>query len=103
MSRIPHYFWLLPSGESSVISNVGRLCSFTLSLPFMLAGLFLSRHRWRACLPLYLYVAFDTTLHLTSWAAPRYRLPSDAVMMIFAGLAVVTLAERLGLLSRRSG
>jgi 4-amino-4-deoxy-L-arabinose transferase-like glycosyltransferase len=101
LSRIPHYFWLLPSAQSSTISNLGRVFSFTLYLPFMLAGLFLSRHLWRACLPLYLYIAFDTTLHLTSWAAPRYRLPSDAVMMVFAGLAVVTLTERLRLVSRR--
>jgi 4-amino-4-deoxy-L-arabinose transferase-like glycosyltransferase len=97
--RIPHYFWLLPSSQSSVISNAGRLCSFTLYLPLMLAGLFLARQRWRACLPLYLYIAFDTTLHLTSWAAPRYRLPSDALMMIFAALAAVKFAERLGLVS----
>ena len=63
----------------------------------MLYGLYLSRNKWRVCLPLYLYVAFDTTLCLISWAAPRYRLPSDAVMMVFAGLAVVTLTERLGI------
>jgi hypothetical protein len=46
-------------------------------------------------------VAFDTVLHLISWAAPRYRLPSDAVMMVFAGLAVADLAGRVGW--RRSG
>lgn len=102
LSRIPYYFWLLPSGQSSTISNAGRFFSFTLYLPFMLAGLLLSVRRWRTCLPLYLYVAFDTILHLASWAAPRYRLPSDAVMMIFAGLAAMMLAERLGLVSRRS-
>ena len=48
-------------------------------------------------MPLYLYVAFDTALHLASWAAPRYRLPSDAVMMVFAGAAVVDVARRSGL------
>jgi hypothetical protein len=98
MSRIGSYYWLLPSGASSLASNLGRVLSFTLYLPFMLYGLYLSRRRWRDCVPLYLYVGFDATLCLLTWAAPRYRLPSDALLMIFAGLAVVTLAERFGIL-----
>ena len=68
-----------------------------LYFPFMLYGLWLSRRQWRICLPLYLYVAFDTLLCLVSWSAPRYRLPSDAVLMPFAGLAVFDLATRLRL------
>ena len=98
LSRIPHYFWLLPSTRSSWISNLTRLCSFTLYMPLMLWGLCVTRKRWRVCVPLYLYVAFDTALHVTSWAAPRYRLPSDAIMMVFAGAAVVDLAQRCGLM-----
>ena len=100
LSRIPEHFWLLPSRHSSVSANWARLCSFTLYLPFMIAGLLLSVRQWRECLPLYLYVGFDTTLHLISWAAPRYRLPSDALMIIFAGLAVARLAARLGALPK---
>ncbi len=96
VSRIKSYFWLGLSDQSTLVSNLSRLFSFTLYLPLMLYGLYRSRHRWRTCLPLYLYVAFDTTLHLISWAAPRYRLPSDAVLMPFAGLALVTLAKHLG-------
>ena len=95
VSRIDDYYWLLPSAASSVASNLGRLLSFTLYLPFMLYGLYLSRRRWRDCVPLYLYIAFDAALCLLTWAAPRYRLPSDALMMVFAGLAVVTVAERM--------
>ena len=37
---------------------------------------------------LYLYVLVDTLLHLGSWAAASYRLPSDAVLMVSAGAAV---------------
>jgi 4-amino-4-deoxy-L-arabinose transferase-like glycosyltransferase len=98
VSRIPHYFWLLPSAQSSMVSNLGRVLSFTLYLPFMVYGLYLSRPGWRQCLPLYLYVGFDTTLHLISWAAPRYRLPSDALLMVFAGLALRALAIRVGVI-----
>lgn len=95
LSRIPHYFWLLPSTQSSTASNLGRILSFTLYLPLMLYGLYLSRSCWRLCMPLYLYVGFDTILHLMSWAAPRYRLPSDALLMVFAGLALRELVHRI--------
>ena len=97
ISRINNYFWVLPSGDSTALGNWSRLFSFGLYLPFMILGLYLSRAQWRLCLPLYLYVAFDSTFCLLSWAAPRYRLPSDAVMMVFAGLAVSTLVARLHL------
>jgi 4-amino-4-deoxy-L-arabinose transferase-like glycosyltransferase len=96
-SRIPHYYRLLPSPDSSSIANAARLCSFTLYLPFMVCGLVLSRRRWRLCIPLYLYIAFDAAIHLASWAAPRYRLPSDALAMVFAGLAVSRLLQRLAI------
>ncbi len=95
LNRFKDYFWLLPAEQSSLISNFSRLFSFTLYLPLFLYGLVLSRGNWRACLPLYLYVGFDAALHLTSWAAPRYRLPSDAVMMVFAGLAATDLLTRV--------
>ena len=36
-----------------------------------------------------------TIIHLASWAAVRYRLPTDAVMIIFAAVGVVELFELL--------
>jgi hypothetical protein len=95
LSRVPAYWWALPSPESSWASNLGRIASFTLVLPFMIAGVLLSRPYWRACVPLFAYVAFDAFFHLLTWAAPRYRIPSDAVMIVFAGLAVERLYARL--------
>ncbi|HET6315716.1 MAG TPA: glycosyltransferase family 39 protein, partial [Chloroflexota bacterium] len=94
LNRTKDYFWLLPSEQSSLLSNLSRVFSFALYLPFMLAGLALSRAQWRLALPLYLYVALDSVVHLASWAAPRYRLPSDAVLMVFASLAVAALVEK---------
>jgi 4-amino-4-deoxy-L-arabinose transferase-like glycosyltransferase len=95
LSRVQVYFWIAPSEQSAFLSNLGRLASFTIYLPFMLYGIWLSLRSWHACMPLYLYVAFDTMLSLTTWAAPRYRLPSDAVMMVFAGMAIITLATQI--------
>ena len=51
ISRIGLYFSILPSAASNSLNNVARLSSFTLYLPFMLAGLLLSRSSWRAWPP----------------------------------------------------
>jgi hypothetical protein len=42
------------------------------------------------------FFALYTAMHLASWAHIRYRLPTDAVLVIFAGLALVRLAQKLG-------
>ena len=79
------------------------MCSFGLYLPLMLYGVLRARRRWQACVPLLLYVAYDAALHISSWAAPRYRLPSDAVLIVFAGVAAVDLADRVAARRRRPG
>jgi 4-amino-4-deoxy-L-arabinose transferase-like glycosyltransferase len=97
VNRLKDYYWMMPSENSSLISNIGRVASFPLYLPFMVYGLYLSRQRWTECAPLYLFVIFEALFSLVSWAAPRYRLPSDALLMVFAGFAVVSLASSFGI------
>jgi 4-amino-4-deoxy-L-arabinose transferase-like glycosyltransferase len=102
LSRIPHYFVFWPSATSGAISNVSRVGSFGLFLPFMLYGLFLS---WRynslarrSASPfflLYLFMATYTAVHVFTWTLIRYRLPVDAVLLLFAGLAVLEVWQRL--------
>jgi hypothetical protein len=43
-----------------------------------------------------LFASIYTLIHLLSWALIRYRLPVDAVLLIFAALALVDIAQRLG-------
>jgi 4-amino-4-deoxy-L-arabinose transferase-like glycosyltransferase len=104
LSRIPHYFVFWPSATSGTISNVSRVGSFGLFLPFMIYGLFLS---WRYAsgtladrsrspfFLLYLFTAVYTAIHVFTWTLIRYRLPVDAVLLLFAGLALLELAWRL--------
>lgn len=87
ISRLEDYFKFWPSADSSRLSNLSRVFSFGILLPFMLAGLWFSRSAWRQCLPLYLFAGTYTALHLLSWALIRYRMPVDAVLLVFAGLA----------------
>jgi 4-amino-4-deoxy-L-arabinose transferase-like glycosyltransferase len=95
LDKTLEYFWFWPSSESSRLSNLVRVLSFGLYLPFMLLGLCLSFSRWRSFMVLYLFMFIHSAIHLLSWPAPRYRLPVDAVLMVFAGLAVLELARQL--------
>jgi 4-amino-4-deoxy-L-arabinose transferase-like glycosyltransferase len=95
LDKTLEYFRFWPSNESSRISNLNRVLSFGLYLPFMVLGLGLSVSRWRNFIPLYLFMVIHTGIHLLSWPSPRYRLPVDAVLMVFAGIALIELAKQL--------
>lgn len=102
-------FW--PSPHSGTTSNVARVTSFGVFLPFMAYGLFKSRSIARSRdlsaqdsspIPtagltlLGSFVVVYTAIHLLSWALIRYRLPVDSVLIIFAAVGVVQMAARLG-------
>lgn len=102
LSRIPAYFMFWPSNESSTISNFARVLSFGLFLPFMIYGLskaWIDRGYSALSEPVglltILFVVYSA-IHLFSWSLIRYRLPVDAVLVIFAGMALVDLAQRIG-------
>jgi hypothetical protein len=101
LDKTLEYFWFWPSSDSSRISNLNRVLSFGLYLPFMVLGLGLSISRWRNFVPLYLFIVIHTGIYLLSWPSPRYRLPVDAVLMVFAGFALLELANQLN--TRRRG
>lgn len=104
LSRIPAYFMFWPSADSGFISNISRVSSFGLFLPFMLYGLFFAFVRQKKPVSgiladpsafLWLFLVIYTLIHLLSWALIRYRLPVDAVLVIFAGLAVADIYARI--------
>ena len=106
LDRFRNYYRFWPEKTSLPISNISRVLSFGLYLPFMLYGLYLScRLLWKRergpdfshnVALLYLYAITYSASHLLTWAMHRYRLPVDAVMMVFVGLAWTDLARRLG-------
>jgi hypothetical protein len=109
VSRLPIFFQFWPSAGSSALSNVVRVGSFGVALPFMLLGLGL----WGAGAArgglggglaspgglLLLFGLVYSLVHLLSWALIRYRLPVDAVLLAFAGRALVTLLGAVRLLA----
>lgn len=104
ISRIPAYFKFWPSPESGLLSNLVRVGSYGLALPFMVIGAVraLVQRRvaggvqTRSGVGLLMIFALGyTALHLLSWALIRYRLPVDAIMLVFAGSAVVWLYDSI--------
>jgi hypothetical protein len=106
LSRVPIYFQFWPSTQSTLLSNVSRLLSFGLFLPFMVYGLALAVVDARRREPaddlhsayltlLCLFMAVYTLVHLLTWANVRYRLPVDAVWLLFAGYGLHALASAL--------
>jgi hypothetical protein len=101
LSRIDDHFFFLPKADSSPLSNLTRVSSLGVALPFMLIGIlawviqtyrqlvggFLRRLGGLLAEPgglLLLFIAIYVGVHILSWAGIRYRLPTDAVMLLFA-------------------
>jgi hypothetical protein len=97
VSRIDDYFMFWPTSESGLISNLSRVFSFGLLWPLMAYGLISQGRRAISSetLILYLFIILYTLIHLLSWALIRYRLPVDAVLIIFASATLVELQMKL--------
>ena len=107
-SRIPAYFMFWPSAQSGPVSNVSRIASFGIMLPFMLYGIFVGIRKKRAKQGsgflnlvtsfeglVLIFVLIYSTIHLLSWALIRYRLPVDAVLLPFAALGLEDIYRRI--------
>lgn len=102
-SRAEEYFKFWPSPDSGLVSNISRVGSFGIYLPFFLYGLWVAfaqtwkistmSHRWNLGL-LLLFILVYTSVHLFSWTLIRYRLPVDALLILFAALGIEYLFIR---------
>ncbi len=60
-----------------------------------LAGLWLTRRRWRQTLPLAAFIAYTLSLHLALHAIPRYIFPILPLCWVFGGVALFQAGEKL--------
>jgi len=60
-----------------------------------LAGLWLTRRRWRWTLPPALFIAYTTAAHLALEALPRYIFPTEVFWWVFAGAALLAAHDAL--------
>jgi hypothetical protein len=104
ISRLVDFFKFWPTAESDLLSNISRVGSFGISLPFVFFGFWLEatqawktqsvKTKWAVVL-LVSFIVIYTLIHLASWTLIRYRLPVDAVFLIFAGLGIERMIEFL--------
>jgi hypothetical protein len=106
LSRVQDYFEFWPTPDTTLLHNVGRSLSFGILLPFAGVGVWLAlrgeKERGEVMF-LLLFVGFYSVLHIMTWAFPRYRLPVDAVLCVFAGRAVGEIVGRMARKSSRKG
>jgi hypothetical protein len=95
LNRVKVYFNFWFSPESDLASNLLRVLSYGLYLPFFIYGLFLSRVDWRRYSLLYLFAFIYSAMHILNWAGIRYRLPVDVVLMPFAAIAITNIAQHI--------
>jgi 4-amino-4-deoxy-L-arabinose transferase-like glycosyltransferase len=101
VSRLADYFLFWPTADSSLLSNLSRVLSFGWLWPFMLYGAVLAFRRpmpalEKAASPAGLLMLFSLVysgIHILSWSLIRYRLPVDAVLLVFAGLGVSAVLD----------
>jgi hypothetical protein len=107
ISRAGEYFKFWPSQDSGALSNLVRVLSFGLCLPFLLSGVLIAlfhtrcreqniepRHHPAAVL-LLLVSGIYCLIHLLTWTLVRYRLPVDAILMPFAALSMLSAYDWL--------
>ena len=109
ISRIPDYFKFWPSPDSTLISNITKVTSFGLMLPFMLLGcvMWIRNLRGRRFIkvmqtPGILLLAFSfvyTSIHVLTWTSVRYRLPIDSIMLMFGAYGFARILARLRIMT----
>lgn len=110
LSRVEEYFKFWPTRDSGLISNLSRVGSFGILLPFMLYGLWISFSKLQKpdypdqrsnLLVIYLFLMVYSGIHFLTWTLIRYRLPVDAFLILFAALGIENIVNRIGTVIKR--
>lgn len=102
LDRTAIFFSCLPSRGSNTTENLLRMASFGWVFPTAVVGTWISRHAWRALLPVYLLIVLHTGVHLVTWSMVRYRVPLDPLFIMFSAVTLVGLWDR-AIVPRRAG
>ncbi len=77
------------NGDNPTLQRLASIFSYGLALPFAILGLVLSFRRWAgARLSLLLFLSY-TVLHAVILSKYRFRLPLDALVLLFAAVGVL--------------
>jgi hypothetical protein len=98
LARVPEHFIFWPLPNSPLMSNLTRVGSLGVALPFSLLGLISwVIHFYRrsflfpqASILLLIFLLIYTSIHVFSWAGIRYRLPVDPILIIFSAYGLLS-------------
>ena len=84
ITRLRELFIFWPTATSTLQSNVLRVFSFGLIMPFALYGLLANLRRFADLAPIYLFGAMHVGIYAVTWTMVRYRVPLDPFLILFA-------------------
>jgi hypothetical protein len=98
LARIPEHFIFWPLPNSPLLSNLTRVGSLGVALPFSFLGLISwAIHFYRrsflfpqASILLLIFLLIYTNIHVFSWAGIRYRLPVDPFLIMFSAYGLLS-------------
>ena len=93
LTRLRELFKFWPTADSLPLSNLLRVISFGILWPFCVAGLIMSRRRWRELTPILLFLVIHIGVYSVTWTMIRYRVPVDAVLIPFAAISIVYIYD----------
>jgi 4-amino-4-deoxy-L-arabinose transferase-like glycosyltransferase len=91
-----YYLWSPFPGR--LTDHAYRWIKVLFLLPFLslsAAGMFLTRRSWRRLLPLYAVFLYFSLVHLVLVGGPRFRLPADPFLILFAAVPLVWAVDRI--------
>lgn len=103
VSRIPAYFKFWPSSDSSTVSNISRVGSFGILLPWIIFGTIVvvfgrkedQIESTSGVKILLIFCIVYSGIHILTWALIRYRLPVDAILLVFAAIGLLNFVHFL--------
>jgi len=109
ISRIPEHFIFWPLPSSHPISNLTRVGSLGIALPFGLFGMGMwisDRVKKRytdstSGVLLFLYYIVHNGIYLASWAGIRYRLPTDSILIMFAAFGLYHVFSKVKIMKMK--
>lgn len=96
LTRLRELFVFWPTADSTLQSNLLRLFSFGLIVPFTLYGLFVNLRRFGELAPIYLFGVIHVGIYAVTWTMVRYRVPLDPFFILFAAYTLHQIYVMVG-------
>lgn len=89
--------WPYAPQYKTPLTIIVSLASYGICLIFSIASLFMYiRTRWRPLIPMLMFAAYLTAVHMITIGSVRYRIPIEPFLLVIASASMVTFLSRFG-------